>query len=177
MAGRTRAGFEELVHGRSPALRRTAYLLVGDRGLADDLLQEALVKTYVAWPRLRDQGAAEAYCRKAIVTTAISWWRRRSWSERPTDELVENGVAVDGTATERADTRAWMWAELAKLPPRQRAAVVLRFYDDLSVAEVAAVLNCSEGTVKSQVHDALNKLRAALGPDARTAWDREVSAR
>lgn len=176
MAGRTRAGFEELVHGRSPALRRTAYLLVGDRGLADDLLQEALVKTYVAWPRLRDPGAAEAYCRKAIVTTAISWWRRKSWAESPTAEFAETGH-TSRAATDLSDDRAWMWAELAKLAPRQRAAVVLRFYDDLSVAEVAAVLNCSEGTVKSQVHDALNKLRAALGPDARTAWDREVSAR
>lgn len=174
MAGRTRTGFEELVHGRSTALRRTAYLLVGDRGLADDLLQEALVKTYVAWPRLRDPGAAEAYCRKAIVTTAISWWRRRSWSELPTAETADAGVAsaADGVAT-----RTWLWAELAQLPPRQRAAVVLRYYDDLSVTEVADVLNCSEGTVKSQVHDALTKLRAALGPDARTAWDREVSAR
>lgn len=174
MAGRTRTGFEEFAHGRSAALRRTAYLLVGDRGLADDLLQEALVKTYVAWPRLRDTGAAEAYCRKAIVTTAISWWRRRSWSELPTAEARDTGTPA---AAEQSDTRAWMWAELAKLPPRQRAAVVLRYYDDLSVAEAAAVLNCSEGTVKSQVHDALNKLRAALGPDARTAWDREVSAR
>lgn len=174
MAGRTRTGFEEFVHGRSTALRRTAYLLVGDRGLADDLLQEALVKTYVAWPRLRDVGNAEAYCRKVIATTAISWWRRRSWSELPTAETTDVGVS---SAAEGVATRSWLWAELAQLPPRQRAAVVLRYYDDLSVAEVADVLNCSEGTVKSQVHDALKKLRTVLGPDARTAWDREVSAR
>lgn len=174
MARRDPTAFEAFVQGRSPALRRTAYLLVGERGLAEDLLQEALVKTYIAWPRLRDTGAAEAYTRKAVVTTAISWWRRKGWSERPTAELAEPAPS-GATEADAAVTRAWLREALDSLAPRQRAAVVLRFYDDLSVAEVAAVLGCSEGTVKSQVHDAMNRLRTTLGPDARATWDREVA--
>ena len=85
MAGRDRVAFAEFVHARSTALHRAAYLMVGDATLAQDLVQEALTKTYVAWPRLRDPSKAEAYTRKAITTTAISWFRRKGWSaERST---------------------------------------------------------------------------------------------
>ena len=80
MVGRDRGEFAEFVAARSTALHRAAYLMVGDVSLAQDLVQEALTKTYVAWPRLRDKGNAEAYTRKAITTTAISWFRRKSWS-------------------------------------------------------------------------------------------------
>ena len=84
MARRDSAAFAEFAAARSSALFRAAYLMVGDHALAEDLLQEALTKTYVAWPKLRDINNAEAYTRKAITTTAISWWRRKSWqNEKP----------------------------------------------------------------------------------------------
>lgn len=162
MAGRDRDLFAEFVAARSGALHRAAYLMVGDPGLAQDLVQEALTKTYVAWPRLRDPANAEAYTRKAITTTAISWFRRRSFSERPSDTIPDR-VAV-GPA-EAADERAWLWAALLELPVRQRAAVVLRYYEDLTEAQTAAAMGCAVGTVKSQVSAALAKLRERLGDD------------
>jgi DNA-directed RNA polymerase specialized sigma24 family protein len=101
MTRRDPAAFAEFVAARSAALHRTAYLMVGERQLAQDLLQEALTKTYVAWPRLRDPAKAEAYTRKAITTTAITWYRRRSWGERPTDVVPERPRAdhVDDLTT------------------------------------------------------------------------------
>jgi RNA polymerase sigma-70 factor (sigma-E family) len=165
MAGRDSAAFAEFAAARSAALFRAAYLMVGDHGLAEDLLQEALTKTYVAWPRLRDVGNAEAYTRKAITTTAISWWRRKSWqAEKPRDDVPEQttrGESPDQAVAERD----WLWAELQKLPPKQRAAIVLRYYEDLTEAQTAAALGCSVGTVKSQVSTGLKRLRDRLGPD------------
>jgi RNA polymerase sigma-70 factor (sigma-E family) len=166
MAGRDtgkRDAFVEFVAARSAALHRTAYLLVGEHALAQDLLQEALVKTYVAWPRLRDVANAEAYTRKAITTTAISWRRRRSWHEQPRETLPDRATAPPAHDTE---TRAWVWAALQQLPPRQRAAVVLRYYEDLTEAQTAAAMGCAVGTVKSQVAAALKTLRTRLGTDA-----------
>jgi len=153
--------FAEFARGRHGALYRYAYLLAGDRGLADDLVQEALIKTYVAWRRLHNPHAAEAYTRKVITTTAIDWWRRKSYHERPHDDLPE-GIA----GTEDAGTRLWLWHELLQLPPRQRAALVLRYYEDLTEAQTAEVLGCALGTVKSQVSLALRKLRDRLGDEA-----------
>jgi RNA polymerase sigma-70 factor (sigma-E family) len=165
MAGRDSAAFAEFATARSAALFRAAYLMVGDHGLAEDLLQEALTKTYVAWPRLRDVGNAEAYTRKAITTTAISWWRRKSWqAERPRDDVPEHAARAAEHSHEVAE-RDWLWAELQKLPPRQRAAIVLRYYEDLTEAQTAAALGCSVGTVKSQVSTGLKRLRDRLGPD------------
>lgn len=154
------SGFSALVAARSPALFRTAYVVVGDHQLAQDLLQEALVKAYVAWPRLRDPTRAEAYVRRTIVTTAISWRRRRSFDERPVDSIPE---ARKPDETDRLATQDQLWTEVRRLPPRQRAALVLRYYEDLSEAETAALLGCSVGTVKSQVSAALGKLRARVG--------------
>ncbi|WP_110181499.1 SigE family RNA polymerase sigma factor [Nocardioides solisilvae] len=152
--------FTEFVAARSAALHRSAYLLVGERGLAQDLLQEALTKTYVAWPRLRDPSKAEAYTRRAITTTAIGWYRRKGWSaERPGPEVPDVGRAGhEAQVTERD----WLWQALLALPPRQRAALVCRFYDDLSEAQTAEVMGCAPGTVKSQVSAGLAKLRAAV---------------
>ncbi len=163
MAHRDTAAFAEFAAARSGALFRAAYLMVGDHALADDLLQEALTKTYVAWPRLRDINNAEAYTRKAITTTAISWWRRKSWqNEKPRGDVPERDNAGHGDDIAERD---WMWQELQNLAPRQRAAIVLRYYEDLTEAQTAAALGCSVGTVKSQVFDGLKKLRQALGPD------------
>lgn len=161
MAPRDRAAFAEFVAARSPALHRAAYLMVGERQLAQDLLQEALTKTYVAWPRLRDPGRAEAYTRKAITTTAISWYRRKSWQgERPTGTLPD---AIAAGHDDAVAQREWLWVALQDLPPRQRAAIVLRFYEDLTEAQTAAAMGCAVGTVKSQVSAGLAKLRARLG--------------
>lgn len=161
MATRDRAAFAEFVSERSSSLHRAAYLMVGDTGLAQDLVQEALTRTYVAWPRLRDVNNAEAYTRKVITTTAITWFRRKGWgNERATGILPEDG---HGGHAEGVATRATLMDALAKLPPRQRAAIVLRYYDDLTEAQTADVMGCALGTVKSQVSAGLRSLRALLG--------------
>ena len=139
MATRSReqvSGFAELVEARSTALLRLAYAVVGDHQLAQDLLQEALVKVYVAWPRLRDASAAEAYARRTIVTTAISWRRRRSFHEPPVDvvpELRAMPTRVIGSppttccgsrcaAFPRASARRWCCATTRTCPrPRPRS--------------------------------------------------------
>ena len=159
MPRRDQGAFVEFVAARSAALHRSAYLMVGERQLAQDLLQEAFAKTYAAWPRLRDPAKAEAYTRKVITTTAISWYRRKSWQEQPSDAIPE--VRHDGHADEVAQ-REWVWTALQSLPPRQRAAIVLRYYEDLTEAQTAAALGCAVGTVKSQVHAGLASLRKTL---------------
>jgi RNA polymerase sigma-70 factor (sigma-E family) len=152
------AEFSEFVHASWPALYRTAYLLLGDRGLAEDLVQTALAKTYASWGKVRELDAARGYARTTLANTASSWFRKKSWrNEHPTERLQEQ--AYDDDPSVRP---AIMYA-LAQLPPRQRAVVVLRFYDDLSVADTAHALGCAEGTVKSQTSDALAALRRLLG--------------
>ncbi|MGZ4465812.1 MAG: SigE family RNA polymerase sigma factor, partial [Nocardioides sp.] len=141
-----------------PSLYRTAYLLLGDHAEAEDLVQTALAKTYASWRQVRDLEAAPGYARTVLVNTAASWFRKRSWrNERPTEVLPERGYAVDPT------DRPAIVTALAGLAPRQRAVVVLRYYEDLSVAQTARALGCSEGTVKSQTSDALATLRRLLG--------------
>jgi RNA polymerase sigma-70 factor (sigma-E family) len=157
---REATAFTEFMSARSTSLFRTAYLVVGDHQLAQDLLQESMIKTYMAWPRLRDPSKAEAYARKAIITTAISWRRRRSFHERPTDPLPDT-AQPDGE--DDATTHASLVAQLRTLPPRQRAAIVLRYYEDLSEAQTAEVMGCSVGAVKSQVSTGLGRLQARLG--------------
>ena len=154
------AEFTEFVHAAWPGLYRTAYLMVGDHQLAEDLTQTALAKTYASWRKVREPAAAPAYARVVLANTAASWFRRRSWrNERPTATLPDAGVEHDPS------TRPAVVDALATLAPRQRAVVVLRYYDDLSVREVAHALGISEGTVKSQTSDALARLRAVLGDD------------
>jgi RNA polymerase sigma-70 factor (sigma-E family) len=154
--------FSEYVENRSHALLRTAYLMVGDHQLAQDLLQEALIKTFMAWPRLRNHERVDAYVRRTIVTTSISWRRRRSFHERPSDLLPETPAADQ---VESLETHQVLIGHLRGLPPRQRAAIVLRYYEDLSVAQTAEVMGCSPGAVKTHVSIGLGKLRDRLGPD------------
>ncbi|MDQ4055765.1 MAG: SigE family RNA polymerase sigma factor [Actinomycetota bacterium] len=155
--------FTEFVHGRSPALHRAAYLMVGEVPLAQDLVQEALVKTYAAWPRLRDKANAEAYCRKAITTTAITWFRRKGWqNERPEETLPEPQASGHEDSSVQG---AWLWSCLQRLPVWQRAAIVLRYYEDLTEPQTAEAMGCAVGTVKSQVSAGLAKLRDQLGDD------------
>lgn len=163
MTGRDTAQFADFVAARSGALHRAAYLMVGDVGLAQDLVQEALTKTYVAWPRLRDPANAESYTRKAITTTAIGWFRRKSWyGEQSAAVLPESS---GGGHDERVALRRSLLDALGQLPPRQRAAIVLRFYEDLTEAQTAAAMDCAVGTVKSQVSAGLAKLRSLLGDE------------
>ncbi|MEV4538872.1 SigE family RNA polymerase sigma factor [Asanoa sp. NPDC049518] len=154
--------FREFVAARSPALLRTAYLLTGDWATAEDLLQTALTKIYLAWRRLGEIEAVEPYARRVLVNTSISWWRRRWHGERPTEVLPERAVA------DRVDEqleRDALWRHVQSLPARQRAVLVLRFYEDLSEAQTAAILDISTGTVKSQTSRALSTLRGRLGAE------------
>lgn len=152
--------FRDFVAARSPALLRTSYLLSGgDWALAEDLLQSALVKAYLSWGRIRDQNAREAYVRRTLVTTATSWWRRRWHGERVTDVLPERPGPDDGRLVDERDA---LWQLVLRLPVRQRAVLVLRFYEDLSEAETARTLGLSPGTVKSHTSRALASLRAEL---------------
>lgn len=153
--------FAEFVHAAWPGLYRTAYLMLGDHQLAEDLVQTSLAKTYASWRKVKERAAAPAYARVVLANTAASWFRRKSWrNEHPTEELPDSGTEHDPT------TRTALVDALATLAPRQRAVVVLRYYDDLSVREVAHALDISEGTVKSQTSDALARLRAQLGEAA-----------
>jgi RNA polymerase sigma-70 factor (sigma-E family) len=153
--------FCEFVEARSHALLRTAYLMVGDHQLAQDLLQEALVKTLIAWPRLRDPDNVDAYVRRTVVTTAITWRRRRSFHERPVEFLPETSGPdeMDLLATHEV-----LIGHLRHLPPRQCAAIVLRYYEDLTEAQTAEVMGCSVGAVKSHVSIGLGRLRERMGP-------------
>jgi RNA polymerase sigma-70 factor (sigma-E family) len=152
--------FRDFVATRSGALLRTAYLLAGDWATAEDLLQIALTKTYLAWKRLGRIDAIEPYTRKVLVNTATSWWRRRWHGERPTEVLPETAI-TDGLE-ERLEREA-LWRQVRDLPARQRAVLVLRFYEDQSEAETARLLGVSVGTVKSQCSRALASLRQRLG--------------
>lgn len=150
--------FAELVEASWGSLYRTAYLLVGRRGEAEDLVQDALARTYASWSKVRDLDAAPGYAHRVLVNTATSWFRKRSWrEERPTDVVPETGLEHD------ASLRPTVLDALSRLAPRQRAVVVLRFYEDLSVAQTADALGISPGTVKSQTSDALDRLRDLLG--------------
>lgn len=152
--------FTEFVHAAWPGLYRTAYLMLGEHQLAEDLVQTALAKTYASWRKVKEPAAAPAYARVVLANSAASWFRRRGWrNERPTETLPETGAETDAT------DRPAVVEALATLAPRQRAVVVLRYYDDLSVREVARTLGIAEGTVKSQTSDALARLRAVLGED------------
>jgi RNA polymerase sigma-70 factor (sigma-E family) len=154
--------FREFVAARSAALLRTAYLLAGDWATAEDLLQTALTKTYLAWKRLGEIEAVEPYARRVLVNTATSWWRRRWHGERPTEVLPER-PAPD--RLEEHLERDALWQHVKALPARQRAVLVLRFYEDMSEAQTAAMLGISVGTVKSQTSRALGALRQRLSAE------------
>jgi RNA polymerase sigma-70 factor (sigma-E family) len=152
--------FDAFVTARWGALLRTAYLLTRDQGRAEDLVQTALTKLWFVWDRV--DGDPEPYVRRIIVTTYASWRRRRWWSELVTDRV---GDLPDASA-DSIDGQVDVWTALGHLPPRQRAVVVLRYYEDLTEVETAEVLGCAVGTVKSQHSKAIRRLR----------WDRSVGA-
>lgn len=150
-----RPDFAAYVSNRSPRLLRTAYLLCRDWQLAEDLLQSAMVKAWFAWRRI--SGDPDPYVYRVMVNTHATWWRRRWRGERPTAELPD--VSDPATSADAVHDRAVLWAALGRLPGRQRAVVVLRYFEDISEARVAEILGCSVGTVKSQTSKALAKLR------------------
>jgi RNA polymerase sigma-70 factor (sigma-E family) len=155
--------FDEFVVTRSPALLRSAYLLVQDEGRAEDLVQTALTKAWFAWKRIDDP---EASVRRIMATTSASWWRRRWNRETPTDQPHATHLAMEADQPEKAHD---LWVAIGHLPPRQRAAVVLRYLEDRTEADTAYLLGCSVGTVKSQCAKALAKLRSdgALASDVK----------
>ncbi|MEV6964974.1 SigE family RNA polymerase sigma factor [Hamadaea sp. NPDC051192] len=151
--------FEAFVRARYHRLFRIAFLLCGDRGHAEDAVQTTLAKTFLIWPRLSRSGEFDNYVRKILINWLISSRRRRWWSETPHEgfDLLPGGDPYDG-----ADDRDALRRALILLPARQRAAVVLRHYEDLSEAHVAQLLGCSVGTVKSLTSRGLERLRSQM---------------
>jgi len=153
--------FEQWLAAREPALQRTAHLLTGDVHAAQDLVQETLGKLYLAWDRIEDRSRIDAYARRILVNEHHTAWRRPfRRREQVTEDLPDRPVVE----AEYDDRRDALWRIVCGLPPRQRAVVVLRFYEQLTEVEVADLMGISEGTVKSQSSRALAALRAAL-PD------------
>ncbi|MDO9455835.1 SigE family RNA polymerase sigma factor [Nocardioides sp.] len=152
------ADFEEFVAGSARSLRRTAYLLCGDWQRAEDAAQDALVKVYVAWPRIRRRGSAHAYAHRAVATAVVDQ-SRRPWRREVATETLPEGRVDPMAPTER---RLAVLAALRELPDRRRACVVLRYFADLSVADTATALGIDGGTVKSQTARALDQLRVSL---------------
>jgi RNA polymerase sigma-70 factor (sigma-E family) len=148
--------FRDYVAARGSALLRTATVLAGDYVEAEDLLQAALAKTYLAWDRINDRAAVDGYVRRAMVNTRISWWRRRKLEIYPTDQLPD--LPVDDHTAE-SDLRDALGRALQRLPERQRLAVMMRYYEDMSETEIAEALGVTVGTVKSTVSRAVAKLR------------------
>jgi len=155
-----RRRFGQFVEERTPVLIRVAYLLTGDQHAAEDLLQSALTKTAARWRTLRHEDP-ERYVRTVMYREQVSVWRRRGrHREVATDPLPDPEVADRSGHT---DLRLSMRAELLRLPPAQRAVLVLRFFEDLSESQVAEILGCSVGTVRSRTHRAVSRLRRLLG--------------
>ncbi|GGM70731.1 RNA polymerase sigma factor [Thermopolyspora flexuosa] len=152
--------FHDYVAARGPVLLRMALHLAGNSTDAEDLLQAALMKTYLAWDRINDRRAIDGYVRRAMVNINISWWRRRKLEEYPSDEIpdvpVPDGGAAHGRAFELLEQA------LDRLPNRQRTAILMRYYEDMTEPEIAKALGISVGTVKSTVSRAMAKLRGDL---------------
>lgn len=150
-------GFAEFVAGRERALQRTAWLLTGDWAMAEDLVQTALVKSWPCWERIMRRDDPELYVRRVMVNTWATWWRRR-WRWEHASAAVPDRPAPGDMAAEVA-VRVAVRDALGRLTRRQRAVLVLRVFDDLSEAQVASVLGCAVGTVKSTTAQALARLR------------------
>jgi RNA polymerase sigma-70 factor (sigma-E family) len=154
--------FDSFVRTRTHALLRSAYLLTGDQQLAEDLVQAALTRTHQSWKRLADTGNAESYTRRTMYHLQVSWWRRRRVAETMPQHMPDRPNSDDHAGT--ISLRLAIRAALLKLSPRQRAVLVLRFFEDHTEREVADLLGVTVGTVKSQTAKALARLRA-VAPD------------
>ena len=162
-SGEAEASFEDFVRARSDSLLRTALLLTGQRRAeAEDLLQVALERAYRHWPRICRDGP-ERYVRRILASASADRWRRLARRPEQAMSAVRGGPVVADRSGQIAD-RDYLLRALAGLPPRQRAVLVLRYFDDLSEAETAQMLGCSLGTVKSQAARGLARLRIAASP-------------
>ena len=162
-------GFARFVEARQRALQRTAWLLTGDWALAEDLVQTALVRSWPRWERIRRRDDPEIYVRRAMVNSWASWRRRRWWGERATGTVPDAPAAGDVAA--EVTVRVAVQSALRSLTARQRAVLVLRIFDDLPAAQVAHVLGCAVGTVKSTMAQAAARLRE--DPQLAELMDRE----
>jgi RNA polymerase sigma-70 factor (sigma-E family) len=170
--------FEDFVRARSKALCASAYLLTGDRGLAEDLVQDALARTWRSWKRLHHTTNAEAYTRRTMYHLHVSRWRRKKVAEFATDAVPDRA-----NAQSEADTalRLAVHAALLSLPATQRAAIVLRYFEDQTETAAAATLNCPVTTLRARVQRGLRRLRSTLpelvldaDPETQLAqWERE----
>lgn len=157
---RDRAGFDEYVVARSPHLLRLAFLLTRNWQTAEDLVQTALVKVWSAWDRL-DTTTPDGYVRRVLVTTHLSWRRRRWIGEVASGDLSDHDASLQmPDETRSVDDRDRLWRRLGELPPRQRAVLVLRYFEDLSDDQIADVLGIGVGSVRSNASRALSRLRA-----------------
>lgn len=164
--------FEEYAGAAWPSLYRYAYLLAGNHADAEDIAQQTLLKAYRSWSRVERSDSPPAYLRQILTNTYLSQRRPKARHlELLTDAPPETGHR---TAAGPEDRMA-MWPHVKSLPPRQRAVIVLRYYEDLSEQEIADVLGCSRGNVKSTAHNALKSLRAALAAHGTDAPDRRES--
>jgi len=159
-AATEREEFDAFVRARLPELLRFGRALTGSEHAAADLVQDALERTLLQWDRLQRRDDPEGYVRRAMVNRNISVWRKLR-RERLADDLPDAGHDPTPDDPDRAT-----WRAVASLPPRMRAVIALRYYEDLTEAQTAAVLGCSVGTVKSQASKAMAKLRTTLGEEA-----------
>jgi RNA polymerase sigma-70 factor (sigma-E family) len=161
--------FRDFMHGRWPAMVRLAYALTGDQGHAEDVAQTAFARAYASWPKVRRTGNPEAYVRRIVINENLNRFRKHRVAERLTGTLPDSvsgglpgslaGSLAGSDAMRQYDDRSALIAALQGLGPRQRAVIVLRYWLDLTEAEIAAALGCSVGTVKSQAARALATLR------------------
>lgn len=150
--------FEQYAIARTPALLRFAYLLSRDQGMAEDLVQEALSRAHQHWHRIQRRDDPDVYVRKIVLNQLLSWRRRSSWSREISVDLPPEAIDARDTPREQADRDA-AWRMLATLPPRQRAVLVLRYYEDLDDRRIALILECTPATVRSHAAQALARLR------------------
>ncbi len=169
------AEFEAYMAARQPSLLRTAYLISGDRHTAEDLVQTALAKLYLSWDKVHDRQLMDGYVRRIIVNEHNSLWRR-AWKKREltTDVLPDRQSAPDVHDDGRAQA---MWDFVQTLPRKQRAVIVLRYYEGLSEAEIADTLDISPGTVKSQASRALAAMRSRVEDHPEIAEERSTQHR
>ncbi|MEO6790174.1 MAG: SigE family RNA polymerase sigma factor [Ornithinibacter sp.] len=167
--------FETYVRERWVPLLRTAMLLTGDRHVAEDLVQETLIRAAQHWGRV-DPATADAYVRRILYTRSVDAWRWRRRQPDPVDHTLHDEVAHRGDAPDAVDTHLTLADALRRLTPRQRAVLVVRFYEDRTEVDAARVLGCSVSTVKSQTRHALERLRV-LAPELAETFGREEAPR
>ena len=173
--------FVEYASASRLRLIRLALRITGDQHAAQDLVQEALARTWASWSKVRAKDQPDAYLRRVMLNLYLRHQRRYSGRERLTDAVPEPPLGA--AATDEVDERQRVWKAIQLLPARQKLVVVLRYYEDLSEADIAAVLECEPGTVKSQLHKAMGHLRVSLpkesasGAAGRESTDSESEVR